>query len=108
MSVTLTVHENKPAVELVNHKGECFAYHFEVQSNTEKVFRVKLTKRDGGDEPSYVVSIGDRWHVCDCKDYQMRKRKAGLLCKHLTAAHSLRPLLGLLPAVAAPAQEKRA
>lgn len=95
MSVTLTVHEGKPAVELIDHKGECFAYHFEVQANSPKLFRVKLTKRDDGDEPSYFVSIGDRWHVCDCKDFQMRKRKAGLLCKHLACAVSLRQLLSV-------------
>ena len=96
MSVTLTVYEGKPALELTDHKGECWKYTFEVTNNSERLFSLKLRKCDGDEEPEYLVQIGQQWCSCDCPDYRMRKRKAGLHCKHLAATASMRELLSAL------------
>lgn len=99
MSISFTVRGGKPCVELSDHKGECWAYRYEVVTYTERVLAVRLTKLEDADEKAYMVQVGKGWQSCDCMDYQCRRRKAGDICKHLRLVkdEDFKALLGLVP-----------
>ena len=88
MSVTLTVADGKPCVEITDAAGECWTYTLEVLGPNAW----RLTKRPEG-EPHVQRCHGPARWSCTCKDWQFknrahRNRPAGAPCKHICAVRS--------------------
>jgi hypothetical protein len=111
MSVTLATHRDRPAVEIVDHKGECWLYLYAV-TVTPAAWSVRLTAVDPetgepacdrlGRERSYVVTFSGLGEWCQCPDFTCRRLAAHGRCKHLDAAAELRRLLAAMEANHAP------
>lgn len=87
MSISVTVRDGRPCVELPDHKGEVHPYAVELVASTFERLSVRLARLDDPDGRVYLVQRARRWQSCDCKDYQLRKRLVGEQCKHLALLH---------------------
>jgi hypothetical protein len=111
VSVSLTTAGGRPALEIADHKGECWRYLWEVTRGRHG-FVVKLVCLDpktgepavdrAGLVRTYAVTLGDGWASCHCPDSRFRARKLQRPCKHESAARELVELLRAMnhPAVA--------
>lgn len=95
MTIVLTTHRDRPAVQIEDHKGEIFSYTFALVS-VPHGWAVRLAKIDpesGEVETEYTVSNArDGWWICTCPDYKYRPQVRERGCKHVRAARELKQL----------------
>ncbi len=91
MSVTLLMHDGKPAVELPDSKGDVFVYTIAAGERS-------YTLAKAGTGTTYKVSrpAGSHWR-CTCPAFKFNPRRLSNGCKHSRAAEALAEILeGLL------------
>ncbi len=108
MAIALTTYQGKPAVEIQDHKGKCWAYLYLV-TVTPAAWSVRLTAVDPetgetscdrlGRERSYTATFSGLGEFCQCPDFTCRKLATGGRCKHLETAAKLRSLLAAMQGV---------
>ena len=102
MSVSLTTYRGRPALEIADHKGECWLYYWTVLPG--RPWRVRLGRIDpatGLVDAVHTVTEGTPWQ-CSCPDYvYRRKRITGIDCKHSREGRELKALLAVLQGVSA-------
>ena len=104
MSIALTTHEGRVALEIEDRKGEIHLYLFTCSSR-EAGWGVRLAKidpetRQAEIEHTITLGPGDRWE-CTCNDWKYR-RKLRLLeggCKHILASRELKACLAAITGV---------